>query len=145
MATILRVDIVSAEAQIYSGTAEMVVATGEMGEIGIMPGHSPLLTTLKPGQIRVVKSIAQTEETEETYYVSGGVLEVQPHMVTILADTVVRAVDLDEAKAEEALQHARDQLKTRQADFDYARATSDLAQAAAQIRAIQRLRKKYKH
>ncbi|MDQ2695156.1 MAG: F0F1 ATP synthase subunit epsilon [Pseudomonadota bacterium] len=137
MAMTLHVDIVSAERAIWSGTAEMVSATGEMGELGILPRHSQLLTRLKPGQVRV--KIPDAEE--EIFYVSGGLLEVQPHVVTVLADTAVRARDLDETKALEAKQRAEQVLTDRKADFDYARAQAELAEAIAQLRAIERLRK----
>lgn len=136
----IHVDIVSAEAQIFSGLAERVVATGVLGELGILPRHTPLLTSLKPGPIRIVRS----EGNEEVFYISGGILEVQPHMITVLADTVVRATDLDEAAALEAKERAEQALKDRQADLDYAKATSELAEAVAQLQAIRKLRKKLK-
>lgn len=136
----IHVDIVSAEAQIFSGLAERVVATGGLGELGILPRHTPLLTSLKPGQVRIVKSA----EEEEVFYISGGLLEVQPHVVTILADTVVRAADLDEAAAIEAKERAEQALKNRQADIDYAKAASELAEAVAQIQAIRKLKKQAK-
>ncbi|MDX1653751.1 MAG: F0F1 ATP synthase subunit epsilon [Candidatus Competibacteraceae bacterium] len=137
MAMTLHVDIVSTEREIFSGTAEMVSATAEMGEVGILPRHSQMLTRLKPGQVRV----HITEGQEEVFYVSGGVLEVQPHIVTVLADTVERAADLDEAAAQEAKQRAEQALADRKSDFDYARAQADLAEAIAQLRAIERLRR----
>lgn len=136
----IHVDIVSAEAQIYSGRAERVVANGALGEIGILPRHTPLLTSLKPGPIRIVK----TEGDEEIFYISGGILEVQPHIVTVLADTVVRAADLDEAAALEAKELAEQMLKKQKSELDYAQATADLAQAVAQIQAIRKLKKKLK-
>lgn len=140
MAMNIHVDIVSAEAHIFSGVAERVVATGTLGELGILPRHSPLLTSLKPGQVRVVKH----EGEEEVFYISGGILEVQPSMVTILADTVVRAADLDEAAALEAKEQAERILKDRKTDFDYAKASGELAQAMAQLQAISKLKKKLK-
>jgi F-type H+-transporting ATPase subunit epsilon len=110
-----------------------------MGEVGIYPRHTQLLTPLKPGEVRVVKEGGD----EEFYYVSGGMLEVQPHVVTVLADTAVRARDLDEAKAIEAKKRAEQALKDRQGEMDYARAEAELAEAVAQLQAIQRMRKKY--
>lgn len=136
----IQVDIVSAEAQIYSGDAEFIVATGIEGELGIYPGHAPLLTALRPGQVRVVNSANE----EQVFYVSGGILEVQPHMVSILADTVTRAADIDEAAALEAKERAEQILQNREAAFDYARASTELAQAIAQLQAIQKLRKQLK-
>jgi F-type H+-transporting ATPase subunit epsilon len=133
----IHIDIVSAEAQIFSGQAESVIATGAVGELGIFPCHSPLLTTLKPGTVRVVKAPGD----EEVFYTSGGILEVQPHMITVLADTVVRAADLDEEAALEAKARAEQTLQNRQMDMDYAAATAELAQAVAQIQAIRKLRK----
>lgn len=138
MSMTIHVDIVSAEAQIFSGVAEYVVATGSLGELGIWPRHSPLLTSLKPGPIRIVKP----GEEEEVFYISGGVLEVQPHMITVLADTVVRAGDLDEAAALEAKERAESALHDRQTELDYAKATAELAQAVAQLQAIRKLKKK---
>lgn len=138
MAMTVHVDIVSAEAEIYSGQATMVFAPGAMGELGIMPRHTPLLTTLKPGEVRV-----QTPEGgEESFYVSGGILEIQPHVVTILSDTALRAKDVDEAAALEAKQRAEQAMQDKSADFDYAKAAGELAAAVAQLQAIQRLRKK---
>ncbi len=138
MAMTMHVDIVSAEAEIFSGTAEMVFAPGVMGELGILPRHTPLLTTLRPGEVRV--KLAGGEE--ESFYVSGGMLEIQPHVVTILSDTALRAHDLDEAKALEAKQRAEDAMGDKTAEFDYAKAQAELAEAVAQLQAIQRLRKK---
>lgn len=136
MAMTMHVDIVSAEGEIYSGLSEMLIATAEMGEVGVMPGHAQLLTRLMPGEIRLVK-----DSKEEHYYVSGGMLEVQPHTVTILADTIVRASDLDEAAALEAKQRAEELLSSKESDIDYAAAQAELAQAVAQIRALERIRK----
>lgn len=137
-ASTIRIDVVSAEASIYSGTAAMVFATGELGELGIAPGHSPLITKLKPGQVR----IQQTDGKEELIYVSGGLLEVQPYIVTVLADTAVRAPDLDEAAAIAAKERAEQLLQSKQSDFDYSLASAELAEAIAQLRTIQQLRKK---
>ena len=136
MAMTLHVDIVSAEAEIFSGTATMVFAPAEMGEVGIAPRHAPLLSRLKPGEVRV-----QTQEGEElSFFVSGGMLEIQPHVVTILSDTAIRADDLDEAQALEAKERAEKLLADRSADIDYARAQSELAQSMAQLAAIKKLR-----
>jgi F-type H+-transporting ATPase subunit epsilon len=134
----LHVDIVSAETEIFSGTATMVFAPAEMGEIGIAPRHAPLLTRLKPGEVRV-----QTDGGEEqSFFVSGGMLEVQPHVVTVLADTAIRAADIDEAQALEAKERAEKMLTDKTADIDYAKAQAELAQSIAQLRAIQKLREK---
>ena len=132
MAMTLHVDIVSAEAEIFSGTATMVFAPAEMGEVGIAPRHTPLLTRLKPGEVRV-----QTQEGEElSFFVSGGMLEIQPHVVTVLSDTAIRADDLDEAQALEAKERAEKLLADKSADLDYARAQAELAQSMAQLAAI---------
>ncbi len=133
----LRLDIASAEEEIFSGQAEMVFATGELGELGIAPGHAPLVTSLKAGNVRVLLP----DQTEEVFYVSSGMLEVQPYVVTVLADTVKRANDIDEAAALEAKERAEKMLEDKTSDIDMARATSELAEAVAQIRAIRRLKK----
>ena len=133
----IHLNIVSAEGQIFSGLAEMVVATGILGELGIAPGHAPLLTQLKPGEVRVTHQGGQ----EEIFYISGGMLEVQPHCVTVLADTAIRAENLDEAAALAAKQKAEEALKNRETDFDYSKAAGELARAVAQIRLL----KKVKH
>ena len=139
MAT-LTCNIVSAEEEIYAGEATMVVATGEAGELGIMPRHAPLITRLKPGQVRIV-----TENDEEQFlYISGGIMEVQPHLVTILADTAVRADDLDEAAAIRAKEEAEKELTDKEAGIDYAKAQSKLTEAVAQLAALERLRKSVK-
>ena len=136
MATI-HVDIVSAEGEIFSGEASMVFVPAVMGDIGIAPRHAPLLTTLKPGEIRV-----QTPAGEEQFfYVSGGAIEIQPHLVTVLADTALRAHDLDEAAALQAKQRAEEALRNRDDKMDTAKLQAELAQAAAQIKAIEKLRK----
>ena len=133
----LHVDIVSAEKEIYSGTAEMVFAPLVTGEVGILPRHAPLLARMKPGEVRV-----KTATEELFFYVSGGMLEVQPHVVTVLADTAARAKDLDEAAAIKAKERAEETMKNRQADIDYAKAQAELAEAVAQLRAIRKLREK---
>jgi F-type H+-transporting ATPase subunit epsilon len=138
MAMTLHVDIVSAEKSLYSGTAEVVIAPGERGELGIYPRHTPLLTTLKPGSVRI-KVPDQAEE--ELVYVSGGILEVQPHVVTILSDSAIRGSDLDEAKALEAKRSAEEAMKDKAASLDYAQAQVELAQAVAQLAAIKKLRR----
>jgi F-type H+-transporting ATPase subunit epsilon len=141
MAMTMHVDIVSAEREIFSGTANMVFAPAEMGEVGIMPRHTPLLTRLKSGEVRVQRPEGQ----EDSFYVSGGLLEVQPHVVTVLADTAQRASDIDEAAALEAKQRAEEALRDQEGKIDYARAQAELAEAIAQLRAIERLRKKLGH
>ncbi len=138
MAMTMHVNIVSAEQEIFSGTAEVVVAPAAMGEVGIYPRHTQMLTSLKPGEVRITKQGGE----EEAIYVSGGILEVQPHVVTILSDTAVRAQDLDEAAAMEAKQKAEQALKDRSDEMDLADAQSQLAEAVAQLQAIQRIRKK---
>lgn len=136
MSMTIHVDIVSAEAEIYSGLAEMVYAPGELGELGIAPRHAPLVTRLRPGEIRV-----DTGKEELDFFISGGILEIQPHVVTVLADTAIRAKDLDEAKALEAKKRAEEALANKTSDIDYAKAQAELAEAAAQLSAISRLRK----
>ncbi len=138
MAATMNVDIVSAEEEIFSGKASMLFAPAVMGEVGVLPKHQPLLTQLRPGEVRVLTP----EGEEDFFYVSGGMLEVQPNQVTVLADTAIRAKDIDEAAAAEAKQRAEQALKDRKSDIDYARAQAELAEAAAQLQAIQRLRKK---
>ena len=138
MAMTIHVDIVSAEGQLFSGQGEMVYAPAVMGEIGIAPRHAPLVSLLKPGEVRI--DPGQGKEMEH-FYVSGGLIEVQPFKVTVLADTGVRAVDLDEAAALEAKRRAEDALANQAADMDLARAQAELAEAIAQLRAIERLRK----
>jgi F-type H+-transporting ATPase subunit epsilon len=138
MAMTIHVDIVSAEGEIFSGLAEMVYAPAVMGEVGIAPRHTPLVTQLKPGEVRV-----ETEGGKEMqhFYVSGGVLEVQPHVVTVLADTAIRAADLDEAAAQAAKRRAEDAMVSRTSEFEYAKAQAELAEAVAQLRAIEHIRK----
>jgi F-type H+-transporting ATPase subunit epsilon len=135
----IHVDIVSAEGHLYSGQGEMVYAPAVMGEIGIAPRHAPLVTPLKPGEVRVDPGQGKPQEH---FYVSGGIIEVQPFKVTVLADTGIRAADLDHAAAEEAKRRAEDTLANRAADIDLAKAQVELAEAAAQLRAIERIRKK---
>ncbi|MDD2685659.1 MAG: F0F1 ATP synthase subunit epsilon [Gallionella sp.] len=138
MAMTVHVDVVSAEEQIFSGLAEVVVVPGEMGELGIYPRHTALMTRIKPGAVRIKRP---DQEQEELIYVSGGMLEVQPNMVTVLADTAIRGADLDEARALEAKQAAEEAMKNRSSDIDYAAAQAELAEAIAQLRAIQQIRK----
>jgi F-type H+-transporting ATPase subunit epsilon len=137
MAKTFQVDSVSAEQQIFSGPAEMVIAPGEAGELGILPEHAPLLTRIKPGTVR----IRMTGAEEEVIYVSGGMMEVQPDRVTVLADTSVRAHDLDEAKAMEAERLAKEALANRAGVMEVAKAQAELAEAVAQLAAIRKLRK----
>lgn len=137
MATIL-VDVVSAEASIFSGPAKFVALPGESGELGILPGHTPLITRIQPGAVRIEKE----DGSEEFVFVAGGILEVQPKHVTVLADTAIRGGDLDEAKAQEAKRAAEELMQNRSSDLDLARAQSELAVAAAQLAAIARLRRK---
>ena len=138
MATI-HVDVVSAEASIFSGEARFVALPGEDGELGILPRHTPLITRIKPGAVRIELADGSGDEL---VFVAGGILEVQPHSVTVLADTAVRAHDLDEAAALEAKQHAEDLLQNRQGDFEVATAQAELAEAMAQLQTIQRLRRR---
>ena len=138
MAITVHCDIVSAESEIFSGLVEMVIAHGAMGDLGITPGHAPLLTQLNPGPVRVIKQNGD----EEVYYVSGGMLEVQPKIVTVLADTAVRAADVNEAAAEQAMEDARKALANQQGDIDYSTAAAQLAEAAAQIRTIRQMKNK---
>ena len=138
MSMTIHINIVSAETEIFSGTANMVFAPAEMGEVGIAPRHTPLLTRLKPGEVRV-----QMEgQDEQFFYVSGGMLEIQPHVVTVLADTAIRASDLDEAAAINAKERAERAMDDRQSDFDYAKAQAELAEAVAQLRTINSIRQK---
>ncbi|MEN9559892.1 MAG: hypothetical protein RLZZ502_1103 [Pseudomonadota bacterium] len=136
MATI-HVDIVSAEKSLYSSEADLLIAPGESGEVGIMNMHTPLLTRLKPGSVRIQKG-----GEEELIYVSGGILEVQPDKITILSDTAERGADLDEARANEALKKAQEAMQNKDAAIDYAAAQAELAQAIAQLQAIKKLRKR---
>ncbi|NJO17761.1 MAG: F0F1 ATP synthase subunit epsilon [Thioploca sp.] len=137
MAMTIHVDIVSAEAAIFSGLAELVIAPAIQGEVGILPRHAPFLTKLSEGEVRL--KINPTRE--ESFYISGGMLEVQPHKVTVLSDTALRAHDIDEAAALEAKQRAEKMLFDKKADFEYAKAQAELAEAMLQLRAIEKLRK----
>ena len=140
MSMTLHVDIVSAEALLYSGVAEYVIAPAEMGEVGIYPRHTQMLTRLKPGSVRIKRpDVAE----EELIYVSGGMLEVQPHVITILSDTAIRGHDLDEQKALDARRRAEEAVKNRSSEMDYAKAQAELAEAIAQLAAINRLRGKH--
>ena len=136
MAMTFHVDVVSAEEEIFSGLVEMLFAPGEMGDLGIMPRHSPLLTSLKPGELRL-----QLPDGDDQYiYVSGGMLEVQPHIVTVLSDTAVRAKDIDEAAALEAKEAAENALKDQKGEIDFALAESQLAEAVAQLHMLKKLK-----
>lgn len=138
MAMTMHCDIVSAEEKIFSGLVEILVATGTLGDLGIAPGHAPLLTALIPGPVRVVLQ----DGSEQIYYVSGGFLEVQSGVVTVLADTALRADDVNEAAALQAIQDANDAIANKDAEFEYSRAATQLAEAAAQLRALRQLRSK---
>ena len=134
---VMRVEIVSAEREIWSGEGNMVFAPGEMGELGIAPNHTPLLTRLKPGDVRVQREGAD----EQFFFISGGLLEVQPHVVTVLSDTAIRAADLDESAAKQARQQAEQALQDKTSAMDYAQAKAELANAMAQLRANEKARK----
>ncbi len=138
MSMTMHVNIVSAESEIYSGTVTQVFAPAEMGEVGVMPRHAPMLSTLKAGVVRVVP----LEGEEQTFFVSGGILEIQPHVVTILSDTALRAADIDEAAAMEAKSRAEAAIKDKASDMDYAKAKSELIEAVAQIEALKKIRRK---
>ncbi len=138
MANTMQCDIASTESRIFSGRVESLVCTGTLGDMGILPGHAPLLSALIPGPVRLVTQ----EGEEQIYYVSGGYVEVQPGVVNILADTAIRADDMDEAQAEQAKKDVEAAIANRDAEFEYSRAATQLAEAAAQLRAIQQLRKK---
>ena len=138
MAT-LQVDVVSAEEQIFSGEAKFVALPGEMGELGIFPRHTPLITRIRPGAVRIQRA---DNNEEEFVFVAGGILEVQPGTVTVLADTAIRGKDLDEAKASEARKSAEEALKNAKSEIDLAKAQSELATLAAQIAALRKFRKK---
>ena len=139
MAMTVHCDIVSAEEELFSGLVEMVIAHGHLGDLGILPGHAPLLTDLKPGPVRVIKQGGE----EDIFYISGGFIEVQPNMVKVLADTVTRAGDIDEAAAQEALKAAEKALNEKGSEFNYGSAAAHLAEVAAQLRTVQQLRKKF--
>jgi len=136
----MHLDIVSAEQEIFSGNVKNIIAAAVLGEVGIYPKHTPMITPLKPGEIKII-----TEEDEEKlFFISGGVLEVQPNIVTVLADTAIRGEDLDEAKASESKKRAEDALADKSDKIDTAKALAELAQAAAQLKMIEKLRKKGK-
>ena len=139
MANTIHVDVVSAEESIFSGEAEFVVLPGEAGELGIYPRHTPLITRIKPGSVRIKVA---GQEAEELIFVNGGVLEVQPNMITVLADTAIRGRDLDEAKATDAHRQAQEALQNRTSQMEYAKAAAELAEAAAQLAAIKKLRQR---
>jgi len=141
MAMTMHVDIVSAESEMFSGTAEVVIAPAVNGEVGIYPRHTQMITPLKPGEVRIIR---HNGTEEESIYVSGGILEVQPHVVTILSDTAVRATDLDEAAAVEAQKRAQQALKDKNGDMEEAEALAQLAEAVAQLQLIQKLKKRRK-
>ena len=138
MVTTVHCDIVSAEQSLFSGPVQFVVATGSQGELGVSPGHAPLLTNLRPGPVRITKEGGE----EEVYYLSGGFLEIQPNIISILADSALRADDIDEAAATEAKNKAEQDISNQGGDFDYSKAASQLAVASAQLRTIHQLRKK---
>jgi F-type H+-transporting ATPase subunit epsilon len=135
----IHVDVVSAEASIFEGQAEFVVLPGEAGELGIYPQHTPLITRIRPGAVRIKVS---GQADEEFVFVAGGILEVQPNRVTVLADTAIRGSDLDEAKAEQARKAAEEALANKSGDIDYAKAQAELAAAIAQIAALRKFRSK---
>ena len=138
--SIMHLDIVSAEEEIFSGNVKNIIAAAMMGEVGIYPKHTPMITPLKPGEIKII-----TEQDEEMlFFVSGGVIEVQPDIVTVLADTAIRGEDLDEAKAEESKKRAEEALADKSDNIDAAKALAELAQAAAQLKMIETIRKKAK-
>ncbi|GAA5174843.1 F0F1 ATP synthase subunit epsilon [Niveibacterium umoris] len=139
MAMTVHVDVVSTEEQIFSGLAEAVSLPGEAGELGILPGHTPLLTRIRPGAVRLK---LPDQAHDELIFVAGGVLEVQPGLVTVLADTAIRGRDLDEAKAMDAKRQAEEALSNRESKLDYARAQAELAEAAAQLAMIERMKKR---
>lgn len=139
MANTIHVDVVSAEESIFSGEAEFVALPGESGELGIYPKHTPLITRIKPGTVRI-KLVDRAEE--ECVFVAGGILEVQPNVVTVLADTAIRGADLDEAQATEAKKRAEEAMVNKESKIDYAKAQVELAIAIAQLAAIERLRKR---
>ncbi|MEH6576197.1 MAG: F0F1 ATP synthase subunit epsilon [Amphritea sp.] len=138
MAMTVHCDIVSAEEEIFSGLIEFVSVTGSLGDLGIYPGHAPLLSELKPGPVELKKQGGE----QEVFYVSGGFIEVQPHKVSVLADMALRATDINEAAAEEAKKQAEHAMADQSSELDYSRATAQLAEATAQLRTIQQIRKK---
>jgi len=139
MAMTMHVDVVSAEESLFSGLAEFVVVPAEQGDIGVYPRHAPLMANLRPGSVRIQ---VPDQQEEVLIYVSGGLLEIQPHTVSVLSDTAIRSADLDEAQASAAKKQAEELMVDRKSAMDYARAQVELAQAIAQLQAIQRLRKR---
>lgn len=137
MAKTIHVDVVSAEEHVYTGQAEFIALPGDQGELGILPGHTPLITKIRPGAVRI-----KNDGKEELIFVAGGILEVQPRAVTVLADTAIRGKDLDEARALDAKRKAEEALANRAASIDYARAQAELLEAIAQLSAIRKLRGK---
>ena len=140
MAMTMHVDVVSAEELIYSGTAEFVTVPAEVGEIGILPRHAPLLSRIRPGAVRI--RLANSNDDDVILFVSGGLLEIQPHVVTVLADTAIRGADIDEAKALDAKKHAEEALRNQASAMDFARAQSELAEAIAKLGVVDKLRKR---
>ncbi len=138
--SIMHLDIVSAEQEIFSGNVKNIIAAAVLGEVGIYPKHTPMITPLKPGEIKIITE----EDEEQLFFISGGMLEVQPNIVTVLADTAIRGEDLDEAKASESKKRAEDALADKSDNIDAAKALAELAQAAAQLKMIEKLRKKGK-
>lgn len=135
MANSMQVDIVSAEEEIFSGDAQLLVVSAEMGDVGVAPGHAPFISKIKPGEIML-----RVDNDEQHFYVSGGMLEVQPHIVTVLADTAIRADDLDEAEAQQAKERAEESLKEKQGTPDYAAAAAELAEASARLMVLKKMR-----
>jgi len=136
----MHLDIVSAEQEIFSGNVKNIIAAAVMGEVGIYPKHTPMITPLKPGEIKIITE----QDEEQLFFISGGMLEVQPNIVTVLADTAIRGEDLDEAKASESKKRAEEMLADKSDNIDAAKALAELAQAAAQLKMIEKLRKKGK-
>lgn len=136
----MRLDIVSAEKEIFSAVVEAAFITADMGELGIYPGHTQLLTTLKPGNVRAI----MPDKSEEVFFINGGMLEIQPFIVTVISDTVLRARDIDEAAARQAKENAEKKLAEKHAEIDFAAAAGELAAAIAQLRAVQQIRKRSK-
>lgn len=140
MAMTMHVDVVSAEELIYSGTAEFLTAPSEQGEVGILPRHAPLLARIRPGAVRI--KVANADNEEVVLFVSGGLLEVQPHVVTVLADTAIRGADIDEAKALDAKRRAEETIRNRASAMDFALAQAELAEAIAKLGVIDKLKKR---
>jgi F-type H+-transporting ATPase subunit epsilon len=138
--SIMHLDIVSAEEEVFSGNVKNIIAAAMMGEVGIFPKHTPMITPLKPGEVKIITD----QDEEKLFFISGGVLEVQPDIVTVLADTAIRGEDLDEAKAAESKKRAEEALADKSDNIDAAKALAELAQAAAQLKMIEKIRKKSK-